>query len=318
MRSRAHRVFSLELALVLLLGLLWGSPYALTKIALVTIPPMTLVAGRVALAAAVLWLVVIVRRQEVPKTRHFARLLFIQGAISCVVPYTLITFGQQTVESGLAAVLNSSTPLFVCLISVLWTHHEPVTLRRIFGVPIGFAGVTAIVGASTFFGLGEHVLGQAAIILATLSSAVSVIHGRRFDSVAPEVVAAGMLTSAAIVLLPLCLVLETPWRVSPSASSLIALLVNAVVATGLGFVVYFRLIRTIGSIGTASTSYLKPAVGVLIGWAFLGEPLTWTLVGGLLAILIGVAAITTPGAAPNFRHAWSRNRAFGDASNPVP
>ena len=301
MGSLGHRLPPLELGLVLLLGLLWGSPYALTKISLETIPPITLVAGRVALAASVLWLVVIWRRRNVPKEWRFAGRLFIQGAVSCVLPYTLIAFGQQTVPSSLAAILNSTTPLFVCLISLLWTRHEPMTPRRVFGVAIGFAGVIAITGASALFGLGQQVFGQTMIVLATVSSAVSVIHGRHFDSTAPEVVAAGMLTCAAILLLPLCLLVESPWQASPSAASVAALLLNAIVATALGFVVYFRLIRTIGSMGTSSTSYLKPAVGVLIGCGLLGEALTWSIVGGLLAVLVGVAAINTKAPISRFR-----------------
>ena len=317
MRLPGHKLPSFEIGLVLLLGLLWGSPYALTKISLETIPPITLVAGRVALAAAVLWLVVIVRRHPVPQTWHFSGRLFIQGVLSCALPYTLIAFGQQTVESALTAILNSTVPLFVCFISVFWTHHESMTPRRIFGVAIGFSGVIGIVGASALFGLGQQVLGQAAITLATFSSALSVIHARRFDSVAPEVVAAGMLTSATMLLVPLCLLLEAPWQVSPSIPSLVALLVNAVIATALGFVVYFRLVRTIGSMGTASSSYLKPAVGVVIGFVFLGEPLTWVLVGGLVAILAGVVAINTGRPVPVVGSDWQRNRAFGDASNPA-
>ena len=146
-------------------------------------------------------------------------------------------------------------------------------------------------GASAFAGLGRETAGQAAVILATFSSAVSVIYGRRFAEVAPEVAAAGMLTCAAVVLVPLCFLVEEPWHVAPSIASLTALLVNAVVATALGFVVYFRLIHMIGSMGTASVGYLKPGVGVLIGCALMGESLTWTLALGLLAILFGVAAI---------------------------
>jgi drug/metabolite transporter (DMT)-like permease len=148
-----------------------------------------------------------------------------------------------------------------------------------------------IAGATALVGLGREMAGQLAIILATLSSAASAIHGRRFAAVAPEIAAAGTLTSAAVVLVPLSFFMETPLNFAPSAASLAALLANAVVATALGFVVYFHLIRTIGSMGTASVGYLKPAVGVLIGCALMGESLTWTAAGGLIAILIGVAAI---------------------------
>jgi drug/metabolite transporter (DMT)-like permease len=290
-QARSGKLPALDFGLVLLLGFLWGSPYALTKISLETIPPITLVAGRVSLAAAALWLIVVFRGYKLPPTRSFIGLFFVQGIISCVAPYTLIAFGQQTVESGLAAILNSTTPLFVCLIGLLWTHDEPVTSRRILGAAVGFSGVIAVAGAGALLGLGQQMIGQAAIILATISSAFSVIQGRRFHAVAPELVAAGMLTSAAITLVPLSLIVEAPWRVSPSAPSLMALLINAIVATALGFVIYFRLIRTVGSMATASVGYLKPAVGVLLGSLIFGEPFTVVVALGLFAILLGVAII---------------------------
>jgi drug/metabolite transporter (DMT)-like permease len=158
--------------------------------------------------------------------------------------------------------------------------------------------------------LGQETAGQAAIVLATFSSAVSVVYGRRFAGVAPEIVAAGMLTCSAILLVPLCLLVEAPWHATPSIASLAALLVNAVVCTAVGFAIYFRLIRTVGSMSTASTGYLKPAVGVLIGCGLMGEPLTWTLAIGLAAVLFGVAAINGSVSVPllfdTFR--WGKGR----------
>jgi drug/metabolite transporter (DMT)-like permease len=166
-----------------------------------------------------------------------------------------------------------------------------LTSKKLLGVISGFVGVIGIAGLTALSGLGQQVPSQTMIVLAAASSAMSAIHGRRLETVAPEVVAAGTLTSATIMLLPFCLVFEEPWQLSPSAPSMAALLVNAVIATALGFVVYFKLLRTIGSIGTASTSYLKPAIGVLIGVWLLGEPLTWPFVVALVAILGGLAAI---------------------------
>jgi len=280
-----------EFVMLTLLGILWGIPYALTKISLATMPPITMVAARVSLAAIVLWIIVSALKCKLPKGRGLIPRLFIQGCLACVLPYTLLAFGQRSVDSALAAILNSTTPLFVCLVSVLWTRHETLTFARLCGVSIGVAGVVLIAGASALSGLGQSVFGQAAIILATLASAASVIHGRRFADVAPEITAAGTLTSAALVLVPLCFVVEAPFQSAPSSASVSALLVNSVVATAFGFVVYFRLNPTIRSMGTASAGYLKPAVGVLVGCTFMGESLTWTTVAGLMAILIGVAAI---------------------------
>ena len=290
MLPRESTTRSFDFAWVLLLGVLWGAPYALTKISLQTIPPFTLVTARVCIAAAMLWLVALLLHRDVPMTRHFAGRILVQGVLSCVAPYTLLAFGQQAVDSGLAAVLNSTAPLFVCLISFVWAQDEKLTAGKIFGVISGFVGVALVAGTTPLSGLGQQSLGQTMIVLAAVASAMSAIHGRRFKSVAPEVIAASTLTSAGLLLLPVCLLAEAPWRLSPSAASVAALVVNALVATALGFVIYFRLLRTIGSVATASASYLKPIVGVLIGVALLGEPLTWPFILALVAILGGIAA----------------------------
>lgn len=281
-----------ELGLLLLLGGLWGIPYALTKVSLGTIPPITLTAARVLLAAGALWGFAVILRRRLPRWSWIlAGHLFIQAGAACIIPYTLLAWGQQSVDSGLSAILNSTTPLFVCLFSVFWLHTEPMTFGRVFGAIVGLAGVVVIVGVSALLELDRQSLGQAAIILATCSSAISVIYGRRFADLEPEVVAAAMLTWAAVVLVPVALLTETPWHIAPSGASLAALALNGVVATAIGFAIYFRLIRTIGSMGTASASYLKPALGVLIGCTLMGEAFTWIVFVGLLAILFGVAAI---------------------------
>jgi drug/metabolite transporter (DMT)-like permease len=280
-----------EIALLVLLGVLWGIPYALTKISLTTIPPITSVAERVVLASAALWIVVFVKGCKIPKGSGIAVRLFVQGLLGCVIPYTLIALGQQSVDSALASILNSTGPLFICIISLMSAGQEPVTVRRLIGITIGLGGVVMITGSSAVAGLGKSTLGQLAILAATLSSAFGAIHARRFIANAPEVVAAATLTSAALLLIPLSFLLESPFSSVPSAAALSAMVTNGLIATAVGFLVYFRLIRTLGSIGTTSVGYLRPAVGVLIGYFLLGEQLTWTTSVGLFVILLGVAAI---------------------------
>lgn len=306
MRPESKPIASADILLLLLLGVLWGMPYALTKIALPTIPPVTMVAARVALAAGALWIVVLVNGSALPRRFDIVARLFIQGLIGCAIPYTLIAAGQKTVDSALASILNATGPLFVCLIGLLFAKRETPTAARLFGVAVGLGGVVAITGAGAIAGLGKATLGQSAILAATLSSAFAAIHARRFVALAPELVAAATLTSAAVALIPLSFVLESPLSCAPSPAAVAALLANAFLATALGFVVYFRLIRTLGSMGTVSVGYLRPAVGVLIGCLILGETLTWTIGAGLVVILIGVAAI-------NFRRDPNRIEAL-----PVP
>ena len=160
MRGDNNKTAPLEVALLMLLGFLWGIPYALNKVSLATIPPMTGVAARVFLAAIALWIVVFTLNCKMPSRRDFIARVFIQGLIGCLVPYTFIAFAQQSVDSALAAILNSTTPLFVCLISLAWTRHEPLTFGRLFGVSIGLAGVIMIAGASALLGKVSKVFPQ--------------------------------------------------------------------------------------------------------------------------------------------------------------
>jgi drug/metabolite transporter (DMT)-like permease len=301
--------------LLLLLGILWGIPYALTKIALTTIPPITMVAARVLLAAISLWIVVWLAGGQKPKSWSFVPQLCVQGVLACLIPYTLIALGQQSVDSSLAAILNSTAPLFVCVIGLAWSPHEHLGGGKWFGVALGLCGVVLIVGVDS---LSRATAGQLLILAATCSSAIGVIYGRRLYEITPELAAAGTLTSAAAILIPLSFWLETPLGVLPSWTSIGALAVNAIIATALGFIVYFRLLRTIGSVSTASVGYLKPAIGVLIGWAFMTEHVTWKTAIGLAAILVGVAFINRKekgGSFPLFRsQSITSNVIVGSAS----
>ncbi len=286
-------IAAFEILLLLLLGLLWGIPYALNKVALVSIPPITMTAGRVSLAAAALWLIVPMTGGTICfEFKNVARLC-LQGLIGCVIPYTLIAFGQKSVDSALASILNSTGPVFVCVIGLLSRHRETPTASRILGIATGLGGVVIITGAGATVGIGQSTFGEFSILLATLSSAFAATHGRRFTAMAPEFVAAGTLTWAALFLVPLAFIVEDPFGCNPSASASLALVTNAVFGTALGFVVYFRLIRTLGSLGTVSVGYLRPAVGVLIGSLLLGEHLSATTGLGLAAILVGVTAINS-------------------------
>jgi len=285
-----------NLALLLLLGLLWSMPFALTKVTLATIPPITAVAARTVLAAASLWVYVFVIGRNELRREHVAPLC-VQGCLTCLIPHTLIAVGQQWVDSGLAAILNSATPLYVCLISLGSAGRERLTPWRWLGVAVGAGGVVVTVGAGAAFNGTSHSVGAIAIIVATLSSAAGVVYGRRLDRIPPELAAAGTLTSAAIVLVPLCFFTEAPLAIGFSWLSAGAIVANALAATALGFVIYFRLIRTIGSVSTSSVGYLKPTMGVLIGCALMSEHVTATILFGLCTTLVGIAAIVRPDAA---------------------
>ena len=293
LKSDDSRKFSLarELLLLALLSLLWGASYGLIKIAVSTITPVTLVGVRVLLASALLWLVVLYRNLTVPKDLPTWRAFCLQSVIGYMMPFTMITWGQQFVDSGLAGILNSTTPIFVFLITLLWTRQEDVSLEKAFGVLAGLGGVTFLIGFDALQGLGSDVLGQLAITGATVSYALAMIYGRRFSGVAPEVTAASTLTIAATIMLPAAFLFEDPMDLTPSTQSMVALVALGALATAAAFVLYFRLVNTLGALGTSSVAYARAAVSVIIGVTLLNEALTWQVMTGFVAIVIGVAAI---------------------------
>lgn len=283
-----------ELGLLLLLAALWGASYSFIKIGVTTIPPITLIAARTLIAGLILIVIIRLRGLRLPTDVLTWKYFLVQACLNSVVPFTAIAWAEQTTEAGLAAILNSTTPIFTFLITLLITRHEAVTSRRLFGVTAGLAGTCLIIGVQALTGLGNELWAQLAIIAATICYAGAAIFGRNFKSLDPMLPAAGSLISGAIILIPLSLIIDQPWTLTPSANSVFALLGLAVFSTAAAFTIYFRLIHTLGSVGTTAQAYLRVPIGVGIGAIFLGERLTSTAWLGLAFVIIGVIAMTLP------------------------
>jgi drug/metabolite transporter (DMT)-like permease len=283
-----------ELALLLALATLWGASYTFIKIGVETIPPITLIATRTLIAGLLLLAVLRVRGLSMPKDKAtWSRFLF-QACLNSAIPFTLIAWAEQTVDAGLAAILNSTTPIFAFLLTALLTRHEPVTGRKLFGVVAGIAGITLVVGLEALNGAGDQLLAQLAIVAATICYAGAAIFGRGFKSLDPMMPAAGSLICGAVILMPLSLAIEQPWTLAPSTASMLALLCLSVFSTALAFVIYFRLVHTLGSVGTTAQAYLRVPIGVAIGVIFLGESISSTALIGLACVIAGVMAMTIP------------------------
>jgi drug/metabolite transporter (DMT)-like permease len=281
-----------ELALLLVLSTLWGASYSFIMVGVQSIPPVTLIAMRTLIAGMLLILVIRWRGLVLPSDATTWRRFFVQACLNSVVPFTLIAWGQQTTDATLATILNSTSPIFTFLLTTLVTRHEVVTRRRLVGVGAGFAGICLIVGVQALEGLGRELWAQLAIVAATVCYAGAAIFGRGFKGLDPIVPAAGSLICGASILVPASLVLEQPWTVTPSLDSVLALLALSVFSTALAFVIYFRLVQTLGSVGTTAQAYLRVPIGVAIGIMFLGEQLSTTGFVGLVCVIAGVAAMT--------------------------
>jgi drug/metabolite transporter (DMT)-like permease len=189
---------------------------------------------------------------------------------------------------------NSASPVLAFLGTWLITRHEQVTPRKLFGVIAGLAGICLVIGVSAFEGLGRQLIPQLAIVAATVCYAAAAIYGRSFKGLSPAAPAAGSLMVGAILLVPVSLVVDRPWTLHPSWQSLMALTALAICSTAMTFVIYFRLVQTLGSIGTTAQAYLRVPIGVAISIAFLGESLSTSAWLGLGCVVGGVAAMTIP------------------------
>jgi drug/metabolite transporter (DMT)-like permease len=280
-----------DLALLLLLATLWASSYPLIKIGVATIPPVTLIAVRTLLAAGLLLVLLRTRGISMPRAPADWRGFLFQGCLNSILPFTLLAWGQLTTDAGLAAILNSTSPIFVFLLTVSVTRHEAMGARQLFGVSAGLAGVCLIVGVQALEGLGRELLAQAAIVAATVCYAFAALYGRRFAALDPMVPAAGSLLCGAFVLLPVSLLVDRPWTLTPAASSLAALVGLSVFSTALALTVYFRLVQTIGPLATTAQAYLRVPIAVAISVLLLGETLAPTTWAGLVCVVAGVAAM---------------------------
>ncbi|MCB1481368.1 MAG: DMT family transporter [Rhodobiaceae bacterium] len=291
---KADTRFGVELALLALLALLWGSSYLFIKVALRDIPPFTLIAIRVTIAAIFLLVVMRWHGLSLPHGGADWRRLFIQSFFNSVGAWTVLAWGQQYISSGLASVLNSTSPLFVFLITFAVTRHEPVNGRKLVGALVGMTGVVLVIGPQVLSGIGLQAAGSVAALTGALLYAGAAIYGRNLNHLPATVTAAGTMICASLCLVPVAIVHDRPWTLVISPPSAAAAVTLAVLCTGVALLIYFRLVRTLGSMGVASQSYLRAGIGVVLGIIVLGESFGAMVAAGLACAIIGVALINMP------------------------
>lgn len=284
-----------DYALLALLALLWGVAYNFAKVAVQTIPPLTMTALRFVIGAAVLAAVLRLRGVRILSARHPWPRLAVQAGVNNILPWSLTAWAALSIDSGLVTILNSTSPIFAFLITWAITRHEPATTGKLLGALVGLAGVLAIVGTDVFAGSGEHVAEQLACVAGAAMFGIAAVHGRKLDGMPSLLVATLTLLVGAVVMTPLSLVVDRPWTLTPSTESLVAMLCLAVFSSAAAVFVYYRILSTMGSIAAASQSYLRIVVGVTVGIVFLGESLTTERLVGMGLILAGVVAMTRSG-----------------------
>ncbi|MEY3960990.1 MAG: hypothetical protein RIR14_1644 [Pseudomonadota bacterium] len=272
-----------------ILSILWGGSFVFVELALTGLPVITIVWARVALAASLLALWLMLSRTGFPSRQHWPALA-VMGLLNNAVPFTLLVMAQGQITGGLASILNATTPLWTVLVAHLFTSDEKITGTKAMGLTLGFSGVVVIAGG----GGPAKLWAIAACLGAALSYGLSGVWGRRFKGLGlqPLQVAFGMLASAATLLLPLWVVLERPWaNPMPAPLPLAAVVGLAVLSTALAYILYFRLLASAGAVMLSLVTFLIPASAVALGALVLAEPILPRQIGGLALILAGLLAM---------------------------
>lgn len=276
------------------LAVIWGGAFFFIGVAVRHVPPLTYVWLRLTIAAAAMWAYLYFRGQKLALPKPVWGSIFLLALLNNALPFTLFGWGQTHIASGLASILNATTPIWGVVVAHILTHDERMTPRKIAGVLLGFGGVATMIGPSLLSSLGTSALAQLACVTASLSYALAAVWARRFRrmGVSPLSVTTGQLSAGALIMLPISMVVDQPWTHSfPPLSAWGAITALALLCTAFGYVLYFRLIETSGATNALLVTLLVPPVAIVLGALFLSETLAVQDFLGLGLIALGLAAI---------------------------
>lgn len=294
MTADARRMSAATWSMLVLLSLLWGGSFFFNGVALRELTPFTVVLLRVGFAALVLAAIAAARGAAIPWRASTVFAFFVMAALNIVIPFTLIVWGQTQIPSGLASILNATTPLFAVLVAHVFTRDEKLTPLRGIGVLAGFAGVVALVGPAALGASDAGVLAHLAGVGAALSYALAGVYARRFvrQGVTTLASAAATTIAATVMMLPLAFVFERPFEaLSASGSAWAAIAGLALLSTAAGYLLYYRILAKAGATNLMLVTFLMPVTAILLGWAALGEQLRPAHFLGMALIGCGLALI---------------------------
>ena len=278
---------------LLVLAWLWGPAFLFTKVAVQDVPPLTLVAARLTLAAMLLYLILKFQGHSLPKFGAIWKHFGVVGLLYNALPYVLLSWGQQYIDSAPAAILIGTTPIFTMILAHLFTPNDHFTLTKGGGVLLGFAGLAILLAPELAGGVQATMWGLLAALGAAASYGGAVVYTQqKLRGLPPLVGPTAQLTTAAIIMLPLSLLVEQPYNLPlPSWPALGSLLLLAVVSTALAFVVYYRAMETISATVLSMTTYIIPIVATILGVVVLSERLDWHVYLGCVFIIAGVMVV---------------------------
>jgi drug/metabolite transporter (DMT)-like permease len=284
------------------LGFIWGSSYLFIKLAVGDFGTFTLVALRLVIGTILLWIVIRLAHQALPRQPRMYGHLLVMAIINITIPFLLITWAEQSVDSSLAAILTSPVPLFAIVLSSIFLVDEPMRVNGILGLAVGFIGVV-ILTSPGLTGVGSSIGGELALLGAAFSYACGAVYARRnVRGLAPMVPAVFQVSFAALITAILALVLEHPWTVRPDTEAIFSILWLGLLGSGIAYLFVFRLFAAWGATRTTMVAYVIPVVGIALGFLVLSEPIDSRVLLGTAFVVGGVALVNSP---------WGRRRVFG-------
>ncbi|WP_114943294.1 DMT family transporter [Microvirga calopogonii] len=303
-------------ALLGILSVVWGGSFLFIGLAVRELPPLTIVALRVVTAASALLLVLRFMGVDLPRGRQVWIAFLGMSILNNVIPFTLIVWGQGHISSGLASILNATTPLFTVIVAHYLTDDERLTGQRLAGVIVGFVGVAVMIGAAAFASLDTSILAQLAVLGAALSYGFSGVFGRRFKTmgIPPLATATGQVTVSSVLLLPAALIVDRPWTLAiPSTGAILSLVALGLVSTAFAYLIFFRLLARAGATNVGLVTFLIPVSAILLGVLVLGETLAIRHMAGMA--LIGAGLILIDGRLVSALSVWFSARRPAPSGN---
>ncbi len=287
-----------EWLMLFALSIAWGGSFFFVGAVVHVLPSFTIAVLRVGLAALAFHALLLALGKRFPHNLEILRAFAVMGFLNNAVPFSLIVWGQSQIPSGLASILNATTPLFAVIAAHVLTDTEKLSKARFAGVVIGFAGVAVLFLPALVQSRPGSVVAQIAVLAAAFSYAIAGIYGRRFRRMGldPIVTATGQVTASTLILLPVALIAEKPWTLSmPSADVWLAIAGLVLISTVIGYLLYFRILETAGATNLMLVTFLIPVSAILLGWLFLNERLRPEHLAGM--VLIGCALAVIDGRA---------------------
>ena len=277
--------------LLLLLALLWGSSFFFYKILVAALPPLTVVLGRLGIAAIAMNLWLAATGQSVPLAKGRWLRFLLLGFLNNALPFTLVVWSEIHISSGMASILSATMPIFMVAVAHWGTDDEKLSWAKSAGIGLGILGVMILVGPDAYAG-GSSVWGELAVVVAACVYAFAAIYSRQFKDLPPLVAATGQVSGGAVIMVPLSLLLDHPWSLPmPDAGVWASLLAIALINTALAYFVYYRMLAGTGVTHISLVTLLNPVIALLLGAVFLGEGVTTRALAGMVVIGAGLATI---------------------------